>query len=301
MLFLFRLKRRLRWELYKLWDCVYSKFCFVPNVMKYDECIDYIKKNHASLARIGDGELICMFGKDLNFQKSTPEIRKRLREICHVNGKKIILGIPDTFEHLERYTPVEQDFWKSHFYFNRGKWYTFLRREKKYANAFLSRFYGMEYNQKLTEWRLSQLVTLWENRDVIFIEGKDSKLGVGNDLFSNAHSIRRIIAPSKDAFNKYEVIFETARAKATPDSLFIIALGPTATILAYDLSEAGYQALDLGHMDIEYEWFKMGVKEKVPVRGKFTNEAVLTGNANTEVEGQLVSQTYEKEIIARIL
>ena len=268
--------------------------------MKYDECIDYINRNHASLARIGDGELICMFGKDLNFQKSTPEIRKRLREICHVNGKKIILGIPDIFEHLERYTPVEQDFWKSHFYFNRGKWYTFLRREKKYANAFLSRFYGMEYNQKLTEWRLSQLVTLWENRDVIFIEGRDSKLGVGNDLFSNAHSIRRIIAPSKDAFNKYEVIFETARAKATPDSLFIIALGPTATILAYDLSEAGYQALDLGHFDIEYEWYRMGVKEKVPVKGKYSNEAAILKLADSEVVGELKSKSYEQQIIATV-
>ena len=35
----------------------------------------------------------------------------------------------------------------------------------------------------------------------------------------------------------------------------LIALGPTATILAYDLAEKGVQALDVGHIDIEYEWF----------------------------------------------
>ena len=39
------------------------------------------------------------------------------------------------------------------------------------------------------------------------------------------------------------------------DKLFILALGPMATVLAYDLARLGYRALDLGHIDIEYEWF----------------------------------------------
>lgn len=47
----------------------------------------------------------------------------------------------------------------------------------------------------------------------------------------------------------------------------------TATVLAYDLSLYGYQAVDIGHIDIEYEWLRMGAKTKVPVPGKFTNEA----------------------------
>ena len=38
----------------------------------------------------------------------------------------------------------------------------------------------------------------------------------------------------------------------------LIALGQTATVLAYDLSEAGLQAIDPGHVDVEYEWYRMG-------------------------------------------
>ena len=43
--------------------------------------------------------------------------------------------------------------------------------------------------------------------------------------------------------------------------------------LAYDLSELGYRALDIGHVDIEYEWFLQKATEKVKISGKYTSEA----------------------------
>lgn len=295
-----KIKRRLRWDFCKMWDSIYKRFCFVPHIMKYDECIDYINSQHASLARFGDGELICMYGRDLNFQRSTPDIQKALRRVSKSEGKRCLIGIPDAFEHLERYTEVERNFWCAHFYFHRSQWYSFLRKDRKYASTYLSRFYSMEYNHDLSKWRLAHLVTLWQDRDIIFIEGKDSKIGVGNDLFKNAQSIRRIIAPSKNAFDRYDQILSVSKKYATPDCLFIIALGPTATILAYDLSEDGHQALDMGHFDIEYEWYKMGATSKVSVTGKFSNEAAILGTAHTEVVGELKSDVYENQIIARI-
>ena len=54
--------------------------------------------------------------------------------------------------------------------------------------------------------------------------------------------------------------------------MFLIALGPTATILAYDLYKLGYQALDIGHVDLEYEWMKLGTEEQVNLFNKFVNE-----------------------------
>ncbi len=40
-------------------------------------------------------------------------------------------------------------------------------------------------------------------------------------------------------------------------------LGPTAKLLSYDLTKRGYQAIDLGHIDSEYEWFQMKAESKV--------------------------------------
>lgn len=34
-----------------------------------------------------------------------------------------------------------------------------------------------------------------------------------------------------------------------------ILLDPTATVLAYDLAVQGFQAVDINHVDVEYEWF----------------------------------------------
>ena len=57
------------------------------------------------------------------------------------------------------------------------------------------------------------------------------------------------------------------------DSLILIALGPTATILSYDLYKLGFQAVDIGHIDIEYEWFLQGAQVKSIVKNKYNYEA----------------------------
>ena len=42
----------------------------------------------------------------------------------------------------------------------------------------------------------------------------------------------------------------------------------------YDLCLLGYQALDIGHIDIEYEWMKMGTLVQTKIEGKHVNEVV---------------------------
>lgn len=296
-----RVYRHYRYLAFMKWDSIYKHFCFIPKIMSAEACVDFIICNHSSLARFGDGELACMFGTDLNFQKSSPDLQSALSRVSCSNDSQCLIGIPDAFENIERYVSVEQSFWMNHFYFYRSKWYSFLQKDRLYANTFLSRFYSMEYNRFLSQERIINLKRLWDERNVIFIEGKDTKLGVGNDLFSNANSIRRIIAPSRNAFDKYNEIFEAAKNVTIDNPLFFIALGPTATVLAYELSLLGFQALDMGHIDIEYEWYRMEAKSKVSVIGKFTNEAIYTGNAQSEVVGMIDDPVYEKQIIARIL
>lgn len=123
------------------------------------------------------------------------------------------------------------------------------------------------------------------------MEGEKSRLGVGNNLFSNAKMIRRIIAPSKNAFDVYESILLSCR-KHCKGMLTLIALGPTATILAYDLGMEGVRAIDIGHIDIEYEWFIRGCNNKCAIEEKYVNEA-LNGR-NVFGNGD---DTYRKEII----
>lgn len=117
-------------------------------------------------------------------------------------------------------------------------------------------------------------------------------LGYGNDLFDNAKSIKRILCPNKNAWDKYDEILDAVIHNTTKADLIILALGMTATIMAYDLALSGRQALDLGHSDIEYEWMKMGAVEKVAIPGKFTNEAK---------DGKLQSISYPDDFKSQIL
>ena len=113
---------------------------------------------------------------------------------------------------------------------------------------------------------------IWKGRNLLIVEGEKTRSGIGNDLFSLSLSIRRILAPAEDAFNRYDCILHAIKCHAHQDDLILLSLGMTATVLAYDLSNLGYQAIDLGHLDVEYEWFKMQAQKKVLLTGKYVNE-----------------------------
>lgn len=66
--------------------------------------------------------------------------------------------------------------------------------------------------------------------------------------------------------------------------------------MAYDLSSYGYQILDIGHIDVEYECFLQKATEKQPIKNKYVGEVNNGANVNT-----ISDLKYESEIIARII
>ena len=124
-------------------------------------------------------------------------------------------------------------------------------------------------------------------------------MGVNNDLFSNAKSIKRIIGPSKNAFNVINEIKYKTEEYARPEDLILIALGPTATILAYELAKDGFQAIDIGHIDIEYEWYLRNANSKIPIPGKYVNEASDKGG--NKPDDSIINDEYLSQIICTIV
>jgi len=66
-------------------------------------------------------------------------------------------------------------------------------------------------------------------------------------------------------------------------------------LLAYDLSKLGYQAIDVGHIDIEYEWLMMGAKHKVNIKSKYVNEVI--GGDKIVIENEDV---YQRQILKKL-
>ena len=115
-------------------------------------------------------------------------------------------------------------------------------------------------------------------------------MGIGNDLFANAESVERIIAPNENAFDVYDAVYDAVMEEGE-NKVILIALGPTATVLAYDLAKAGYWALDIGHLDLEYEWFLRG-KGYSYVPHKYNNE--MPGDTMVT---DISDQGYEQSIV----
>lgn len=73
----------------------------------------------------------------------------------------------------------------------------------------------------------------------------------------------------------------------------LLAIGPSATIMASDLCERGYQAIDIGHIDAEYSWYLQKAIEKVKIANKYISEAGGFGE-----DDQFNDQHYTNEIVA---
>ena len=54
--------------------------------------------------------------------------------------------------------------------------------------------------------------------------------------------------------------------------IVLLAIGPTATVLSYDLADNGFQVIDIGHLDVEYQWYLMQEKKKKPLENRTVNE-----------------------------
>lgn len=259
-----------------------SKFHAPPKVMLIDETIQYILDNKCSVSRYGDGEIWIAVGGEIIYQKQDAKLMQRLQEVLSSDEAKNnhIVTVPDIFEDrkLALRTEVNQKFWREHLSIHRKDWYRFMIKDKQYFNTAISRFYMPIQDKEKSKTYISLLKQIWQNKDIVIVEGKQSRLGMGNDLFSQCNSVGRITCPPENAFNKYDAILSGVQ-KVDKNKLILIALGPTATILAYDLHKLGYWAIDLGNIDIEYEWFKMGTLVPVKIATKYTH-GTKDGNIN---------------------
>lgn len=269
------------------------------NILSSEETVAKIVADKLSVCRFGDGELDMITSSSVghdesrksNFQDFDEKLAFRLREILKAENNtalNVLVCIPAVWKNCETLEPKPRRFVKRSFVNNCRMIQKSINPDYGYGDSYFTRYY-MDFRNKDKGTYIKHLQQIWDGRDLCIIEGTQSRLGVGNDLFSNANSIERILCPALSAFSKYEEILSAAK-RVTKDKLILIALGQTATVLAYDLAEAGYQAIDIGHVDVEYEWFLMKAKEKVALPNKFVNEVEDGRNFTRESNASYLSE-----------
>jgi glycosyltransferase family protein len=265
-----------------------------PHVYDSVYSLNEIIEKKLSVSRFGDGELMIIRGDGWGFQQYNNILAKRLIEILKSDDPNIAICIPDVFRNRSRFTEVARKFWRNHLLNNLLHWNKYILKDKAYYDTQISRFY-MDIRDKshYPETILSLIRQIWDKKDLLIVEGAGSRLGYNNDLFNNAHSIKRILCPPENAFTRYDEIFDLSYKNAD-GKLVLIALGMTATVLAYDLAKKGIRAIDIGHVDIEYEWYKMKAFKKVPVDNRYMNEV------SCRAYDPISDETYLNQIISTI-
>lgn len=271
------------------------------------ETIAYIIKNKCSVSRYGDGEFNMVFHYmdpekypiGNSFQKYDEKLAQKLYSLLKEKEQNLnhIVCIPYWFiSDFNYYVKETRLFCKKYLLKNHLRIWDAVNLDRTYYDANISRFYLSFKDKSHCREYVSMMQQIWENRDIYFVEGEYSRLGVGNDLFKNSTSIHRILCPAINAFDYYNEILETIIKTVPLDGLIIIALGHTATVLAYELSLHGYQAIDLGHIDVEYEWMLQGVKTKIALSNKYVNEV----KGGSFCEKECLDEAYQKQIIAKV-
>ena len=260
-----------------------------------DETLDYIIEHNPSLVRFGDGEINMLAGDSIPYQDYDEELVSIMRDIIGQESREeIVVCLPDAFTDRFKFTSWAIPFWKDHMdhYMD---FYRELCSDSWYGSTFVSRPYIDFEDKSQAKAQFEKLKSIWKNRDLLIVEGATSRSGVGNDLFNAANSIKRIICPSHSAFSRVHEIEQEIEKYAT-GRLILCMLGPTAKVLAYRLSQKGYQVLDIGHIDSEYEWMKMGAKTKV----KFAHKHTAEYNFDQDIEF-IEDETYNSQIVSKIL
>lgn len=266
---------------------------FMSNV----RAVDCIVKEGKSMARFGDGEFGWILGMDLasSYQKPSPELALRLREVLNSTDPNLVIGILKVLSDDSNMNFRAKSHWRKFKVENMKAIVSLLDFERVYADSSITRPYIDLRDRSGAPVEFENLKRIWAERDVLLVEGEESRLGVGNDLFDGAISMRRVLCPSCNAFASYDAILAATLEEAHEGDMVLIALGPTATVLAYDLFRRGLQAVDIGHIDNEYEWMLMGAKRKVPIPGKAVDEV---GSHGEKAYGD---KRYEQQIVKRVI
>lgn len=225
-----------------------------------------VRDKNLSLARYGDGEIrmMCM-GYPRHNQPVHKTLIRELRRVITSDHRKTncLIAVP----RIERgYTnipdPRGRKCFRNLLDGKVGQQYTkYIRVDRVYGSSFVSRADNANLDKEF--WDVTKKI--WHGKKTITITGEHFSLSEYGELFAQCKCVQEIKIPSVDAYSQRRNIYKTvfrASEKWRPE-LILVSAGIFATVLCYNLSLGGLQAIDIGKMgrgylDGDYKSHKRG-------------------------------------------
>jgi hypothetical protein len=228
--------------------------------------LEKFTKEKLSISRFGDGEFFHLFNSNYNNasgrQKCSKEIKLKLEKIINSESEKILIGISgflakqdEIEDNFKDYTPYMKKFIKK----------TIKNIQNKYPELINKQFYSAEItritNSKYQEEIIKIFDNYFGNNDFVFVGNKMVIKLIKNKFIDKFKKIQFIEVKKQNAYDDYDVILNQI-IKLGKNNIYLLAIGITATILSFDLSEKGFIGVDIGH------YFELLEKRNKRLKGK---------------------------------
>lgn len=276
-------------------------FFKLPKVESVNETLDQLLFDSTSIVRFGDGEIIYLNDQlDLPFQKYESELATCFVELLQNNHNNLLVGLPIGYHKIDTMSKDGQLFWRSQIVWNYPRLKKYLNLKTTYANASVTRVtYG--FNPEYAEQAFTKWKQILRGNRVLVVEGEKTRFGVGNDLLAGFKKIERILGPKHNAFVKADEIIKYVLSLSHNYDAILVAMGPAAKYIVYKLHISGYKVIDIGNLDIEYEWYlREAYEERILIPGKYTSE-VKGGREVGDIPDSDAFEKYKNQIIASFI
>lgn len=208
------------------------------------ETVDAIADRSLSFARFGDGEIRLMLRPEykLAFQRNSPKLSAELHRVLGEGptSPDLLVGFPHVYRDVH-WSGVWADVW--------SQLRPLLGEYQSMGNSHVTRpiFFDFTGELGVAAWR-----RVWGGRHVVIVTGKGSRFELIPDLFDNVADVAWLHSTPRNAFDDLERV--TLEAQSLPKgALFLVALGPSGTVLSARLAALGRRAIDLGHISDSYQ------------------------------------------------
>lgn len=231
----------------------------IPTIQSVEDSIRTLVTNQkASLCRFGDGEIQLLKGNHIPLQTASPKLSARFREILASKQDNVLIAFPRLlYASKQNIVPYARRFWRENGQAFRDELEQYIDFNHTYYAAELTLASNLFESYDVNAY-FEKIAKIWQDQAITIVCGETVFQHIEYNIFDVAKSVDYVLAPSLNAFDVYDTLLE--RCRAIPQHhVIILILGPTAKVLAYDLAQQGFRALDLGHIAKSYDWYR---KEK---------------------------------------
>ena len=233
--------------------CFYEPTPYITGPL---ETAQYLLSSDASFIRFGDAEMKLLTGRATYFQKVRVSLTEALTKVFTTTDAGYIIGIYDAFSGFPATKKQSGDWWTDKADFYRKFVREYGNFSHQYFAAWVSSFYTHTYQTycgSMVPLLYSTLREIWRGKDLVILRG-DNGMKYENDVYDTCRSQKVLYAPAKNAWDHYTELRD-ALMQEDPNALYILSIGPTSKLLAYELVKAGRRALDLGRLAKDYDFY----------------------------------------------